>query len=105
VNLGGSPAVHLTYCTNIHAGESWAEVRATLETHVPEVRRQLGRDGDFGIGLRLSGRAATELGLGEELDRLRAWLDDEGLYVFTINGFPHGKFHGALRATKHVRWH
>jgi sugar phosphate isomerase/epimerase len=95
VNLGGSPAVHLTYCTNIHAGESWAEVRATLETHVPEVRRQLGRNGAFGIGLRLSGRAATELGLGEELDRLRAWLDDEGLYVFTINGFPHGKFHGA----------
>jgi hypothetical protein len=95
VNLGGSPAVHLTYCTNIHAGESWAEVRSNLETHVPIVRRQLGRKGAFGIGLRLSGQASTELGLGAELDRLRGWLEDNGLYVFTINGFPHGKFHGA----------
>src|ERR687890_247702 len=23
-----------------------------------------------------------------------SWLEAEGLYVFTINGFPHGTFHG-----------
>ncbi len=95
MNLGGSPAVHLTYCSNIHAGESWSEIRANLESHIPAVRRHLGRDGSFGIGLRLGGRASHELGLGQELDRFRGWLDDNGLYVFTINGFPHGKFHGA----------
>ena len=30
--------VHLTYCTNIHAGESWDEVRQSLEAHVPHIK-------------------------------------------------------------------
>jgi len=94
VNLGGNPPVHLTYCTNIHPGETWSDVRRNLECHVEAVRRELGRSGDFGIGLRLSGRASAELGLGAELDRLRSWLSTRGFYVFTINGFPHGRFHG-----------
>ncbi|HZR45088.1 MAG TPA: metabolite traffic protein EboE, partial [Candidatus Manganitrophaceae bacterium] len=28
------------------------------------------------------------------LELLRRFLDDEGLYVFTLNGFPFGRFHG-----------
>ena len=31
--------VNLTYCTNIHAGKSWAEVRANLEQPAPKQRR------------------------------------------------------------------
>ena len=30
--------VHLTYCTNIHAGESWDEVRDSLEAHLPPIK-------------------------------------------------------------------
>ena len=30
-------AGHLTYCTNIHPGETWAEVRANLEKFFPAV--------------------------------------------------------------------
>jgi sugar phosphate isomerase/epimerase len=81
---------HLTYCTNIHAGESWAEVRANLERHVRAVKQRVCPDAPFGVGLRLSARAAHELDPGE----LRDFLDRNGLYVFTINGFPHGTFHG-----------
>lgn len=81
---------HLTYCTNIHPGESWAEVRANLETHVLAVKQRVCPDAPFGVGLRLSARAAGELDPVE----LRRWLDERGLYVFTINGFPYGPFHG-----------
>jgi sugar phosphate isomerase/epimerase len=83
---------HLTYCTNIHPGESWAEVRANLETHVAAVKQRVCPDAPFGVGLRLSARAAREL--EPEISALRRWLDDAGMYVFTINGFPHGTFHG-----------
>ena len=51
--------------------------------------------GDFGIGLRLSARAASELSAPEALAEFRAFLRRERLYVFTINGFPYGTFHGA----------
>jgi len=85
-------AAHLTYCTNIHAGESWAEVRANLETHVVAVKARVCPDAPFGVGLRLSARAAREL--APEIDAVRRWLDNAGLYVFTINGFPYGAFHG-----------
>jgi len=52
---------HLTYCTNIHAGESWAEVRGNLEQHLAPVRTRLAPDMRFGIGLRLSAAAAQAL--------------------------------------------
>ena len=87
MKVGGS---HLTYCTNVHAGESWADVRANLERYTLAVKARVCPDEPFGVGLRLSHRAATELDVGE----LRAFLDEHGLYVFTINGFPYGPFHG-----------
>ncbi|HEX7126013.1 MAG TPA: metabolite traffic protein EboE, partial [Thermodesulfobacteriota bacterium] len=85
---------HLTYCTNIHAGESWDEVRANLERHVVAVKGRVAPDRPFGVGLRLSARAAETLAAPGAVDRLRTWLDAHGLYVFTINGFPYGAFHG-----------
>jgi sugar phosphate isomerase/epimerase len=85
---------HLTYCTNIHAGESWAEVRENLACHVVEVKRRVCPTAPFGVGLRLSARAADELSRGGTLAELRAFLAANDLYVFTINGFPHGRFHG-----------
>lgn len=88
----GSP--HLTYCTNIHAGETWAEVRANLERHVVRVKAAVAPDRPFGVGLRLSAVAAAALAEAEELERFRSFLHDHGLYVFTINGFPYGPFHG-----------
>jgi sugar phosphate isomerase/epimerase len=92
VNLGGG--VHLTYCSNIHPGESWDEVRANLGTHLLAVRERLGRRGDFGIGLRLSARAAESLAQPAALAEFKAFLAKQGLYVFTLNGFPYGTFHG-----------
>lgn len=85
---------HLTYCTNIHPGETWAEVRANLERYVLAVKVRVAPDRQFGVGLRLSARAAESLAEPRELDAFREFLDRHGLYVFTINGFPYGAFHG-----------
>ena len=85
--------LHLTYCTNVHPGESLAEVREALATKVLAVKRRVSPNAPFGVGLRLSARAASELVDGGALDELRRWLDDHGLYVFTVNGFPFGAFH------------
>jgi sugar phosphate isomerase/epimerase len=88
----GSP--HLTYCTNIHAGETWADVRANLDRYVLAVRREVAPGRPFGVGLRLSAQAALTLAEPAELAAFQAFLADHGLYVFTINGFPYGVFHG-----------
>jgi sugar phosphate isomerase/epimerase len=85
---------HLTYCTNIHAGESWPEVRAALARHLPAVRRQVAPDRPFGVGLRLSAVATEALGESVARDELKALLAANDCYVFTINGFPYGPFHG-----------
>jgi hypothetical protein len=45
---------HLTYCTNIHAGESWPDHFAALQNHFPSIKKQISPEGPMGIGLRLS---------------------------------------------------
>ncbi|HVU00361.1 MAG TPA: metabolite traffic protein EboE [Polyangiaceae bacterium] len=88
----GSP--DLSYCTNIHPGESLADVSRAVFEHVPSVKRKLGVTGPFGVGLRLSARAAEELAEPSAFEAFESGLRDAGLYVFTVNGFPHGNFHG-----------
>jgi hypothetical protein len=92
--LPSGPA-HLTYCTNVHRGEGWAETFCALRRHLPAVKRLASPGAPMGVGLRLSAAAAAELGDDPaELDALRGFLHREGLYVFTLNGFPYGRFHG-----------
>ncbi|MDQ2666456.1 MAG: metabolite traffic protein EboE [Gemmatimonadota bacterium] len=85
---------HLTYCTNIHPGETWAEVRGNLAKFLIPVRERCAPGRPFGVGLRLSGEAARMLAKPEVLEELRGFLRANDLYLFTINGFPYGPFHG-----------
>ena len=91
---------HLSYCTNIHPAETWEMTMEVLATHVLAVRNRLrangllGVDESFAIGLRLSAVAARELLEGEHLANFKKWLEKTNTYVFTINGFPYGSFHG-----------
>jgi sugar phosphate isomerase/epimerase len=86
--------VSLTYCTNIHAGESWSDIRASLDAHVPAIKASVAPDRPLGIGLRLSGEAAASARQPEALRTFRDQLASLGAYVFTINAFPFGPFHG-----------
>jgi sugar phosphate isomerase/epimerase len=95
--------LHLTYCTNIHPAVGWDAVLESLRAHAPALKARLSPGAPFGIGLRLSGAESSELLQGTRLAEFKAWLDREGLYVFTINGFPHGTFHGApVKADVHA---
>lgn len=85
---------HLSYCTNIHPGESWPEVWQNLNQYLPNIKSTLSPNQSFGVGLRLSAKAGTTLQEPSEIRQLSDFLDAEDLYVFTINGFPYGKFHG-----------
>lgn len=93
IEIAGRP--HLTYCTNIHSGETWPEILKNIEQYVLQVKMKVARDCAYGIGLRLSGQAAQTLAAPKELDAFRQFLHNHNLYVFTINGFPQGAFHGA----------
>jgi hypothetical protein len=96
VKLETPAGSHLTYCTNVHPGESWPEVRAAVRSYVAGVKQAVAPKAPFGVGLRLSARATEELvEVPNALSAARAELDEAGLYVFTLNGFPYGKFHGA----------
>jgi sugar phosphate isomerase/epimerase len=85
---------HLTYCSNIHPGESWQAVNAVLRESLPRIRAMLGATGPFAIGLRLSAAAAESLDEPRALARFRDFLGEGDYYVPTINGFPYGAFHG-----------
>ncbi|MCD4500765.1 metabolite traffic protein EboE [Chromobacterium vaccinii] len=90
---------HLSYCTNIHAGDSLAEVEASLDDFLPAIRahleewRALAPDAPFGLGLRLSAQAAESLLQPDTLSAFAARLESLHAYVFTINAFPWGNFH------------
>jgi sugar phosphate isomerase/epimerase len=94
MKLNSHSGAHLTYCSNIHPGESWAEVRAQIGTHLPKVKAELSPEQPFGIGLRLSAVAAQSLSERAAMDEFKHFLEAEDLYVFTVNGFPYGEFHG-----------
>lgn len=85
---------HLAYCTNIHRGESWPETLANLERHALAVKERVCPHRPFALGLRLGAQAAAELGDPTALRDFRRWLDEHDCYVFTVNAFPYGQFHG-----------
>jgi hypothetical protein len=87
---------HLTYCTNIHAGETWPAHFAALKQNFPTIKNQVSPDKTMGIGLRLSNVASVELHKPENLVEFKQWLQEHDAYVFTMNGFPYGEFHYAV---------
>ena len=84
---------HITYCTNIHPGETWQVTFDSLQSYVIEVRKKVAEHEPFGIGLRLSNIASEQLGQKNELTVFKDWLERNNLYIVTMNGFPYGNFH------------
>ncbi len=84
---------HLTYCTNIHPGESWEAVAHNLRNFIPSIKKAVAPGHAMGIGLRLSHQASEELLKNHSLADFKAWLTENDCYTFTFNGFPYGGFH------------
>lgn len=85
---------HLTYCTNIHAGETWAEIFDGIRKHLPAVKTELSPNAPLGLGLRLSAVAGEALCDPTVFAEFEAFLKEGDYYIFTLNGFPYGTFHG-----------
>ena len=88
-----TPHGHLTYCTNIHTGETWDDHFASLRQNIPGIKKRISAGQSMGIGLRLSHQASLTLQEKETLRIFKDWLTQEDCYVFTMNGFPYGGFH------------
>ena len=86
--------LHLAYCTNVHRGENWQQTFESLQRDTLAVKERVCPKGPYAIGLRLSDIASRELSDPQTLHAFRKWLDKNNCYVFTINGFPFGRFHG-----------
>jgi hypothetical protein len=89
-----SHGLHLAYCTNVHPGEDWAQTFESLNRWTLAVKERLQCREPYAIGLRLSDQASRELSQLAELMDFQRWLERHNCYVFTINGFPFGRFHG-----------
>ena len=91
-------AHHLSYCTNVHPAETFAELISTLESHVIAVKSKVSPQHPFGVGLRLS--AKMILSMDEpQLHQLIQTLNTNHLYVFSVNGFPYGDFNTGVVKT------
>ncbi|MHB8520768.1 MAG: metabolite traffic protein EboE [Limisphaerales bacterium] len=86
--------LHLAYCTNIHRGETWAQMFDALKHFTLAVREKVCPTEPYAIGLRLSNQAVRQLTAVATLLEFQKWLDANQCYVFTVNGFPYGQFHG-----------
>lgn len=88
------PPLHLTYCLNIHSGESWTDNFTAIREKALAIKQRVAPDQWFGLGLRLSQHAATRLLSDQALiDEARAFFAEQQMYPFSINGFPYGRFH------------
>jgi len=92
----GNGLGHLSYSTLVHAGDTWAEMRDSLETFVPQVKQRVSPNEAFGVSLRISAAsAATLTAAAEERSSLAKFLAENDMYVYTVNAFPYGPFKGA----------
>lgn len=92
--LQHKPPLHLTYCLNIHPGESWSDNFAAIQDKTLAVKALVAPDQWFGLGLRIAHHAASRLNGDETLiHQARDFFAEHQLYPFTINGFPYGRFH------------
>lgn len=88
------PGTILGYCTNVHAGATLAETKANLERYTVAVKQRVSPAEPMGVGLWFSATTAQELLSNPDgPERLKDWIEERGLLVYTLNGFPHGDFH------------
>lgn len=82
----------LGYCSNVHPGESLAQVETTLRDSVRAVAVARALP-DMAAGLWLSHTAIEALADRGARDRFRAQLDANHVRLITLNAFPYGDFH------------
>jgi len=94
MNLGNGLG-HLGYSTLVHPGDDWEQMWHSLTTYVPRVKARVSPSQPLGVSLRLSAKSAQTLVDGAAArDRLKKFLADNDMYLYTVNAFPYGDFKG-----------
>lgn len=88
---------HLGYSTLVHPADDWDQLWASLNTYVLRVKERVAPSEPFGVSLRLSAPSVETLTRDSAARaQLRAFLDNNDLYVYTVNAFPYGAFKGTV---------
>jgi len=84
----------LSYCTNVHPGQSVGEVEGGIERYTLAIRERLGQPMAAGLWLA---RPVTEelLASRDGVKRFAEKLAHQELSCYTLNAFPYGNFHSA----------
>ena len=94
----GNGLGQLTYSTLVHPGDNWDEIWNSLTTYVPKVKERFAPKERFGVSLRLAAESAQTLISNNkgEREKLKKFLGDNDMYLYTVNAFPYGPFKGRV---------
>jgi hypothetical protein len=93
----GNGLGHLTYSTLVHPADNWDQLWDSIQTYLPRVKARVSPNQPFGVCLRLAAPTAEILAAkANERKRLKEFLDDHDMYVYTANAFPYGAFKGTV---------
>src|SRR5215475_11974488 len=82
---------HLTYSTLVHPADEWPQLWDSLQKYLPAVKKLISPIQPFGVCIRLSAPTAAELHAKKtERDKLKAFLKDQDLNVYTTNEYVYG---------------
>lgn len=83
----------IAYCSNVHPGDSLAEVSSNIIEHFSAIRKNR-KISNMASGLWLSANAAqTLINSSTELANFKVLLQNQGMLLTSLNGFPYGNFH------------
>ncbi len=89
----GNGLGHLTYSTLVHPADTWDQLWTSLNTYLPKVKARVSPNAPFGVCIRLSASSAELLASNRaERDKLKRFLSEHDMYVYTVNAFPYGAF-------------
>src|SRR5262249_3010423 len=93
----GNGLGHLTYSTLVHPADNWEQLWDSLQRFVPKVKARGSPNAPFGVCMRLAAPTAEVLTANPgELTKLKAFLAEQDMYVYTANAFPYGAFKGTV---------
>ena len=97
----------LTYSSNVHPGESLEDLLRVIREDIATVKARAFTDQAMGLNLRLGMAQIDTLQDPAARAQLAETLADNGMFLFTVNGFPIRDFH-APRVKEDVylpSWH
>jgi hypothetical protein len=93
----GNGLGHLTYSTLVHPADNWEQLYHSLTTYLPKVKARFAGNKSFGVCIRLAAATAQTLASSPaERDKLKKFLADNDMYIYTANAFVYGHFKGDL---------